>query len=202
MAFRIGTVGMVTAALVSCLACYTLSLRVSAERSQVESLQRKIAGQMKDVRALEAELKTRARLPQLQRWNDDVLALSAPTAKQYADNPVQLASFAPGAPAKVAPTPAIVRQVVQPAPAMVHTAAYVVPAPVVSPEAPRQQAPAAVEESAKPKAKPVQVAKAEAPKPKAAKAEPDKKSLDSLFDDIDRTLAAESPAKLVKVSLR
>ena len=63
MAFRIGTVGMVTAAMVSVLTCYTLSLRVSAERSRVEDLRGHIAREMKVVPALEAQLKTRARLP-------------------------------------------------------------------------------------------------------------------------------------------
>ena len=138
MRLRIGTVGMVTAAMVSVLTCYTLSLRVSAERSKVEELRGHIAGQMRDIRALEAELKTRSRLPQLQRWNDNVLALSAPTAKQYADNPTQLASFAPGAPKAAAVVPAVVRAPV-PQPAanpLVHTASYTMPAsPVVDDDA-------------------------------------------------------------------
>lgn len=85
--------------MVSVLICYTVSLRVSAERAGVDSLRAQIAADMRDIRALEAELRTRARLPQLQRWNDNVLAMSAPNAKQYVDSPVQLAAFAPNAPA-------------------------------------------------------------------------------------------------------
>lgn len=226
MRLRIGTVGMVTAAMVSVLSCYTLSLRVSAERSKVEELRGHIAGQMRDIRALEAELKTRSRLPQLQRWNDNVLALAAPTAKQYADTPVQLASFAPGAPKQLAPVPAVVHAVAPQAAAnpLVHAATYTVPSsPVAAPmvdddpdsEAPARPAPEKAKPApvkpaevkplkvaeAKPKAeKPVEVAMKAAPAPKKAKA-PDAKGLDSLFGDIDKAATTEH-AKLVKVSLR
>lgn len=194
MGFRIGTVGMVSAAMVSVLTCYTLSLRVSAERSRVEDLRGDIAREMKDVRALEAELKTRARLPQLQRWNDNVLAMSAPVATQFVDGPVQLVSLAPGAAPAVesAPVPAVVRTVAPPPAPLVHTANY----------APK---PAAEEESAitvalSKKAEPTKkvAVAAAAPKAPVAKAP----SLDSLLDDLDRAADAERGGNLVKVSLR
>lgn len=99
MSFRLGSVSMMAATAVAILAFNTLSLHVSAERAKVDRLHAGIAADLRDIRALEAELRTRARLPVLQKWNDSVLAMSAPTAKQFADS-VQLAAFAPGAPAE------------------------------------------------------------------------------------------------------
>jgi hypothetical protein len=130
MGMRLGSVSMMAATAVAILAFNTLSLHVSAERAKVDRLQTRIAADLRDIRALEAELRTRARLPVLQTWNDNVLALSAPTARQFADSPVQLASFAspepvakPAAPAvqlalatpetEVVPTPGVVKAAYQ-----------------------------------------------------------------------------------------
>ena len=73
---------------------YTVNLKVSAERSEVESLKRGLVADSRRIRDLQAELRTRARLPQMQRWNDEVLQMSAPAAAQYLRSPVQLANFA------------------------------------------------------------------------------------------------------------
>jgi hypothetical protein len=97
MSKRFGSATMIAGAMASAIAFYTLSLHVSAERAEVDRLRGRIAADLRDIRALEAELRTRARLPVLQRWNDDVLAMAAPTSKQFAQSPMQLASFAPGA---------------------------------------------------------------------------------------------------------
>lgn len=80
---------------------YTVNLKVSAERAEVERLHRTLVADARSIRDLEAELRTRARPPQIQRWNDDVLMMGTPAAGQYLRNPMQLASFA--APADVAP---------------------------------------------------------------------------------------------------
>jgi hypothetical protein len=57
----------------------------------------------------------------MQRWNDDVLLMSAPVAGQYLRNPVQLAGF--GVPAtEVTPVAQVVtRAVTPPAPAPVQS---------------------------------------------------------------------------------
>ena len=120
---------------------YTVNLKVSAERARVQHLQRTLVADARSIRDLQAELRTRARPPQIQRWNDQVLMMGTPTAGQYLRNPMQLASFA--VPAQAAPavgnavtTPAplapaitapIVRAAYRPAPAApagVVTAAY------------------------------------------------------------------------------
>src|SRR3546814_11608131 len=76
------------------LAFYMISLKVSAERSAVERLERRIASSMMSIRQLQSELGTRERLPQIEKWNAEVLALSAPKAGQYLDGAVELAAFA------------------------------------------------------------------------------------------------------------
>ena len=117
------------------LCCYMLSLQVASERAELASLERRIVDTQKDIRALQTELGTRGRLSQLEQWNAEVLALSAPVAGQYlestlslarfdapardfADQPVRLAS-AETAPAAAPPVPASpqVRRAAAPAPA-------------------------------------------------------------------------------------
>jgi hypothetical protein len=86
----VGWVGCVTFA---ALGCYLVSQRVASERAHVEQLDRRILMARIDIRKLETELGTRSRLPVLEQWNRDVLALSAPGAGQYLHGEVQLARF-------------------------------------------------------------------------------------------------------------
>ena len=65
--------------------CYLVTSQVAAERAQVESVDRAIAGARKDIRDLDTEIKTRANMAQLERWNGDLLALSAPRPDQFLD---------------------------------------------------------------------------------------------------------------------
>jgi hypothetical protein len=110
---------------------YTVNLKVSAERAEVEHLHRTLVADARSIRNLQAELRTRARPQQIQRWNDDVLMMATPAAGQFLRSPVQLASFsvpteaapvvrnAVTAPVPVVPTAAapIVRAAFRPAPA-------------------------------------------------------------------------------------
>ena len=64
-------------------ALYTVSLGVASERSRLEDLDHSIAMTRRDIRQLQTEMGTRASLRQLERWNGEVLALSAPTAGQF-----------------------------------------------------------------------------------------------------------------------
>lgn len=126
---------------------YTVNLKVSAERAEVERLRRTLVADARSIRDLQAELRTRARPPQIQRWNDEVLMMGTPAAGQYLRGAAQLASFAVAAEtpsdtqAPAAPTPAV-RNAVTPtvptiraAPPVVRVAyrpptpAIVVPAP-------------------------------------------------------------------------
>ena len=50
-------------------------------------------GLQAQIRTLQTELGTRGRLAQLEQWNSEVLALSAPASTQFLDNEVKLARF-------------------------------------------------------------------------------------------------------------
>lgn len=206
MTIRLTNATMVACTVAASIGFYTLSLRISTERSAVEDLQRQIASDTRDVRVLEAELRTRARLPVLQSWNDNVLALGAPLPKQFVDSPVQLASYAPGntalasaAPTQTAPAAAA------PAPAAgVPQPQYAVAgadAPRVAPVAALQTiayAPVASPVAKKIEAKPATPALADKSKAKPAKsADP----LGSLIDQID-TAAAKEKTSLRKVAMQ
>jgi hypothetical protein len=84
---------------------YTVNLKVSAERAGVERLRRTLVADARQIRDLEAELRTRARPPQIQRWNDEVLMMGTPAAGQYLRGAAQLASFGVPAEAPAAATP-------------------------------------------------------------------------------------------------
>lgn len=85
------SVFMATAVAGAALGCYLVSLRVASERAALESVERQIVQVESDIRLLQTEIGTRARLAQLERWNVRVLALSAPTADQILGDKFQLA---------------------------------------------------------------------------------------------------------------
>lgn len=86
-------VGWVAAVAGAALGCYMLSLNVAAERAELASVERGIIAAKQDIRSLQTELGTRGRLAQLDRWNADVLALSAPTSSQFLEDAFTLARF-------------------------------------------------------------------------------------------------------------
>lgn len=127
-------VGWVAAIGAAALGCYMLSLQVAAERAELASLEHRIVRTRQSIRSLQTELGTRGRLQQLEQWNADLLALSAPVAGQFLDSNVSLARFdvrqpsfsdqtanvrvasAETAPASPAPAEATVRLAAAPAP--------------------------------------------------------------------------------------
>ena len=86
-------VGWVGAVAGAALGCYMLSLNVASERAELAKIERQIVAAKQEIRTLQTELGTRGRMQQLEHWNAEVLALSAPTASQFLDNPVTLARF-------------------------------------------------------------------------------------------------------------
>lgn len=146
MARSFRSVGWVAAIGSAALGCYMLSLNVASERAALAKVQWQIVSTRQDIRELQTELGTRGRMAQLEQWNAQVLALSAPTAGQFLDNQVMLARFdqreKPIAPAEVhmasldttdeakAKTPAPIQAVApapaRPDPSLVHQASYVV----------------------------------------------------------------------------
>ena len=97
IAQRLRPIGWVASVAGAALSFYLVSLQVATERASLASVERRIERTRNDIRRLETEFAARASLPQLEAYNGDVLALSAPTAKQYLTSEVQLASFDPNA---------------------------------------------------------------------------------------------------------
>ena len=78
-------VAWVAAVGAAALGCYMLSLRVAAERAELTGSSARIVAASQQIRSLQTELGTRGRLQQLEQWNDEVLALSAPVAGQFVE---------------------------------------------------------------------------------------------------------------------
>lgn len=93
IATRFRSVGWVAGVAVAALGCYLVSQRVATERSTVAKVERQILAAKQDIRHLQTEIGTRGRMGQLELWNGQVLALSAPKAGQFLDNEVRLASL-------------------------------------------------------------------------------------------------------------
>lgn len=91
-------VGWVAAVAGAAIGCYMISLNVAAERAELARVERQIVTAKQEIRALHTELGTRGRLAQLEQWNAEVLALSAPTTAQFLDSEVRLARFERPAP--------------------------------------------------------------------------------------------------------
>ena len=99
IATRFKTVSWAAVAGGAALGCYLVSLQVAAERARVADTEHALITAQQDIRALNTELGTRSRLVQLERWNADVLSLTAPKAGQYLAGEMQLASLTTTAPA-------------------------------------------------------------------------------------------------------
>jgi len=118
--------------LASVMACYSVSLRAASERTAIVAAEARMRDDVATIRLLRAELRTRSRLPELQRWNAQVLALAPPRAEQLVGDPVLLASYsgraAPAAKTMPAPVEAVVRDA-PPTRAVVERTAYRPPTP-------------------------------------------------------------------------
>lgn len=89
-----GSLVMVASCAGAALGCYLVSLRVASERAQLEDVETKIVLAQREMRVVQTEIGTRARLSQLERWNAKVLALSAPAADQFLSGSFELARLA------------------------------------------------------------------------------------------------------------
>jgi hypothetical protein len=92
-AYRLKGVGWFGGCVAVVLGFYLVSLQVAAERKKLEAVNGQIRFAERDIRALETEFDTRANLVQLERWNGDTLALSAPTAGQFVASESALAAL-------------------------------------------------------------------------------------------------------------
>jgi hypothetical protein len=125
------SVFMASAVAGAALGCYLVSLRVASERAALEQVETRIVLAQRDIRLLQTEIGTRARLAQLERWNVRVLSLSAPTADQILGDKFQLASL-------IAPQ----RKPAFEAPVVLASAPAATPQQPLAPEAADETAPA------------------------------------------------------------
>lgn len=88
-----GTLLLVALTTMIGIGCYGVTAHGAGQRNEIESMQRKIAADGRAIRDLEMELRTRARMPLIERWNQDVLKMSAPRAGQFMRSPMQLVSM-------------------------------------------------------------------------------------------------------------
>jgi hypothetical protein len=93
IAQRFRALGWVAIVAAAATLLYLISLQVAAERGKLEAVERQIAAAERDMRQLQTELGTRASMRQLEKWNGDVLALSAPKATQFARDGAQLVAL-------------------------------------------------------------------------------------------------------------
>ena len=118
IAQRFKAVGWVAMVAIAATFLYLISLQVAVERGKLEAVEAQINAAQREVRQLQTEMGTRASLRQLERWNGDVLALSAPKATQFVNNGAQLVALdldrergAPNAPPPVMASAAIPKPV-------------------------------------------------------------------------------------------
>lgn len=90
---RLKGLGWIALAFLVAIACYLVSLQVASERNRLQGVNARILAAKRDIRQLETEFATRASLRQLERWNGEVLALSAPASSQFVHDERQLASM-------------------------------------------------------------------------------------------------------------
>ncbi len=93
IAQRFKAVGWVAFVAVAVTFLYLISLQVAAERGKLEAVEAQIVSAQREVRQLQTEMGTRASMRQLERWNGDVLALSAPKADQFVRDGAQLVAL-------------------------------------------------------------------------------------------------------------
>jgi len=150
--YRLKGLGWLAIAVIVALGFYLVSLQVSVERKKLEQVNREIATARNDIRSLQTEFQTRANLAQLERWNGEVLALTAPTAAQYMPSGQALAALGSGE---------------MPGGAEVQMASLVIPTLPVAPPPP-DAAPTPAPAEARAPAQPVMTAAAAAPAPARA----------------------------------
>ncbi len=98
-AYRLRGIGWFGGCVAAVLGFYLVSLHVAGERKKLDLINRRIVAAERDIRALETEFDTRANLVQLEKWNGDTLALTAPVAGQFVSDEAALASLDVNAPA-------------------------------------------------------------------------------------------------------
>ena len=86
-------IGLVLLVLFLAMTLYPVSLKVASKRSELARVERDIRKTRENIRYLETEFGARASMRQLERWNVENFAYSAPTASQYLEGERALANL-------------------------------------------------------------------------------------------------------------
>jgi hypothetical protein len=90
---RLKNIGWMALVFLVLIMLYPLSLHVASMHSDLVNVDNKILSTKREISFLQAELRTRASMQQLEEWNDLLYGYSAPTADQFLKGEAELASL-------------------------------------------------------------------------------------------------------------
>lgn len=160
---------LVAGTLALAIGSYSLSVQVAAEKREADKLAAANRELDSELKALNAELRVRMRMPQLQRWNDETFGLTPISAHQYLAGPASLADYGDELPAAAPPRVTLAVRDMAPAIAAPAPRVLLASAPMASGQ-PRRAVAAATQapDRAAPRiARPEAVSRPEAAKAKA-----------------------------------
>lgn len=91
---RLKNLGWLALVFLVAILLYPLSLNVAALHSDLVRVDRSILDTKREISFLQAELRTRASMQQLEEWNDLLYGYQPPTAQQFVNGEVALAGLA------------------------------------------------------------------------------------------------------------
>jgi hypothetical protein len=95
---RLKNIGWLALVFTVAVLLYPLSLNVAALHSDLVQMDRKILDTKREISFLQAEIRTRASVTQLEQWNDLLYGYQPPSAEQFIDGERGLASIGGSAP--------------------------------------------------------------------------------------------------------
>lgn len=95
---RLKNLGWLALVFMVAILLYPLSLNVAALHSDLVSVDREILDTKREISFLQAEIRTRASLQQLEEWNDLLYGYQPPTAQQFVNGEAALAGLGGDAP--------------------------------------------------------------------------------------------------------
>jgi hypothetical protein len=90
---RLKNLGWLALVFLVAILLYPLSLNVAAMHSDLVTVDRQILDTKREISFLQAELRTRASLQQLEEWNDLLYGYQPPTAQQFVNGEAALAGL-------------------------------------------------------------------------------------------------------------
>lgn len=90
---RLKNIGWLALVFATAVLLYPLSLNVAALHSDLVDMDRRILDTKREIRFLQAEIRTRASVAQLEEWNSLLYGYAPPTAEQFIDGERGLASL-------------------------------------------------------------------------------------------------------------